>query len=537
MPARWVVVCAMAAILLGVVFRYSNAVHKIYYQDEAVTSVRVAGYTLAEYNELFDRSPRRFGEIQRLLRPAPGRGVADAVRSLAAEDPQHPPAFYALESFWTRIVGSAPLPARLLPVVLSLAALPLMYWLSLELFGSRTVGWVATALLAVSPFFVLYAYQAREYGLLAAAILLSSVLFLRAERLGGWTRWIWYALSAAFGMYTYLLFAFVIAAHAVAAIVTAYRSPRTLLPFFASATGGVLLATPWLRIVLLNRGAAGEDLSWATSAYPLPFMVAKWAFFAGATFFDLEYVSGRLAIVTLIVLVVIIAAIVHLARSKNRTAAVFLAALAGTTFLGLAVPDLALHHRFSTIARYLTPTWLALVLAVAAFVGTRSRSWMAQATFLFLLAAACASNLVSSRSDSWWENNGNKGSPELAAQLEAHPGLLVVSSADAAPLLDLAPLVTSRARWLGYRSGATPPSSALTGEGQAYLLSPSDALRTRLGRDPRIALRLVYDSHDFSTNLTRFRSATTGQRAGTNDWGEIVLWAVDKRAVSAVLSP
>jgi len=84
-----------------------------------------------------------------------------------------------------RAFGSTPLWTRLLAVGLSLTALPLMYALAFELFASRSVSLIATALLAVSPFFILYAYQAREYGLLSSAILLSSVLFLRAVRLGG----------------------------------------------------------------------------------------------------------------------------------------------------------------------------------------------------------------------------------------------------------------------------------------------------------------------------------------------------------------
>jgi len=530
------VALAITAILLGVAFRTLDATHKIYYQDEAITSVRVAGYTLAEYDRQFDGTPHRFADVQRLLRPAPRRGVSATVHSLAIEDPQHPPAFYVLESLWTRAVGSTPLPARLLPILLSLVALPLTYALAVELFGSPSVGWLAAALLAVSPYFVLYAYQAREYGLLTVAIALSSLLFLRARRLGGLARWAWYALSVAFGMYTYLLFAFVVVAHAIAAVAGSYRRPASLAAFSISVSCAILLFAPWLHVVLLNRAAAGGDLGWATSEYPLKFMVAKWGFFAGATFFDLEYVASRLTLVTLVVLAIVIAASVDVVRTQRGATVVFLAALAGATFFGLAIPDLLLHYRFSTIARYLTPTWLALVLIVAASIGQRRQSRVAKATIAFLLAAAVASNAVSSHMSSWWENNGNKASPELAAQLRAHPGLLVVSSADAAPLLDLAPLVAPDATWLGYRSGGSPPHSALTAAGRVYLLSPPDELRERLTHDPALTLRLVYDSHDFATNLTRFRSATRGQRAGTNDWGEVVLWSVEKRFASERVS-
>ncbi|MBC5799321.1 MAG: glycosyltransferase family 39 protein [Candidatus Eremiobacteraeota bacterium] len=518
--------------MLGIGFRYSNALHKIYYQDEAVTSLRLAGFTLHDYDQLFNRRPHTFGEIHRLVRPAPGRGVVDTVRSLASEDPQHPPAFYALAAVWVRAFGSTPLWTRLLAVGLSLTALPLMYALAFELFASRSVSLIATALLAVSPFFILYAYQAREYGLLSSAILLSSVLFLRAVRLGGARRWCWYALSLAFGMYTYLLFGLVIAAHAIAVIERARRNPRLLATFAAATCTGLMLAVPWLWIFLRNRSVANEDVSWATSAYPLPFMLAKWGFYATATFFDLEYAFARFAIFAALVAVIIVIASVHLVRRENSGAAIFVVSMGGLAFLALALPDMLLHHRFSTIARYLVPTWLAIVLTVAAFLGHWKRKQLAVATFALLLAGGVLSDAVSARSTSWWENNGNKAVPRVAAQLRKHPGLLLVSTQDEAPLLDLAPLVAADAKWLGYRAGTMPPPSSLTGEGRIYLLSPSTWLHGRLQADRNLRLRLVYDSHDFSTNLTRFRAASTGASAGTNDWGEMVLWTIEPRAPS-----
>lgn len=520
------------AILLGIDFRYSNAVYKVYYQDEAVTSLRVAGFTLHDFDELFDRKPHTFGEVQRLLRPAPERGVADTIRSLALEDPQHPPAFYALEALWVRSAGVSPFWTRLLAVALSLAALPLMYALGLELFGSRTVGLIATALLAVSPFFVLYAYQAREYGLLTSAILLSSVLFLRAARLGGGRRWGWYALSVAFGMYTYLLFVLVIVAHAVAAVApftVGRRRPRSLAAFAAASFTGLLLCAPWLWVVLRNRSVANADVSWATSAYPLRFMIAKWAFYAAATFFDLEYSSARFTFVAVIVLAIVVAAAVALVRGNKGAAAIFVIALGASAFLALAVPDLVLHHRFSTIARYLMPTWIAIVLAVAALLGLSRRTRIAGGAFALLLAGGIVSDAVSARSTSWWENNGNKAVPRIAAELREHPGTLLVSTQDEAPLLDLAPLVPAEARWLGYQSGTMPPRWAVTEARHTYLLSPAPWLQARLASERDVRIRLGYDSHDFSTNLTRFRAAATGENAGANDWGEMILWTIEPR--------
>ncbi len=74
-----------------------------------------------------------------------------------------------------------------------------MYWLCQELFHDSSTRWVAVGLMAVSPFHVLYAQEAREYSLHTALILVSSTLLLRSLRLATWQSWAWYALSLVIG--------------------------------------------------------------------------------------------------------------------------------------------------------------------------------------------------------------------------------------------------------------------------------------------------------------------------------------------------
>ena len=67
----------------------------------------------------------------------------------------------------------------MLPVLISLISLPLMYGLGMELFGQRSVAWLATALLALSPVDILFAQTARQYSLLTLSVIGSSWLLLR----------------------------------------------------------------------------------------------------------------------------------------------------------------------------------------------------------------------------------------------------------------------------------------------------------------------------------------------------------------------
>jgi len=523
---RWIVVVALVAILAGVACRFSDATHKVYYQDEAVTSVRAAGYELDDIGRLFDGHPHRYGDVARFVVPDPERSIAATVTSLVHEDPQHPPVFYMMEAAWSHIAGAGSLAMRSLAIALSLLALPLVFALARELFGSRATAWIATALFAVSPFFVLYAYQAREYGLFATTVALASVLFLRARRLGGLGRWAAYGAAVALGCYTYLFFAFALIAHGIVAVADLRDRPRAFGAFLISALAGVAAFLPWLRVFVDHRATAAADVDWATSAYPLGYIAAKWAFFTAATFFDLEYLDSRFAVVALAVLVLEAVALVELIRRGPARSALFVVALGATAFVALAVPDLVLHHRFSTISRYLVTTWMALVLAVAAWFGSRPRSRATRFGFPALLCAAVAASATSSVAASWWENNGSRAVPAAARYLDAHPGTVVVSFADEFPLLDLALMTPPAGRWIGYMPGHTPPLERSTGT--TYLLSPTPELRARLASEGRRLLTLAYDLHDFNTNLSRFRSGVSGQHAGNNDWGDIVLWRVNR---------
>jgi len=537
-PATAVLVLTLLALAVGIWARFSNVTHKIYYQDEAVTSVRTAGYRLADVYTLFDGRVHPFGDLQRLLRPAPGRGVRATVASLAREDPQHPPLYYALQAAWMRAIGSDPVRMRVLPVLLSLLALPLGFLCARELFASRTSALVMTALLAVSPFQVLYSYQTREYGLLTATILAASLALLVALRRADSARsWIAYALAVTVGLYTYLLFAYVVVAHvAYVLLLERFRFSRSVRRFALASAAGVLLAAPWFAIAYAHRATMSADLDWAQSSYPLAFMVSKWAFFSSATFFDLAYANVRFAPLGLAVVLFALYAVIRTVRQASPRVALFVLTLVATTAVFLVAQDLAFHERFSTIARYLTPTWLGLDFAVAytvggALDGARSartqRAWLA--TFLAFVALGASSDAINSRASSWWENSGNRPLPAMAAVLGRTPQALVVVQNEYAPVLSLAFLVNGELRLQGFIGRRLPPIDS-SGAGPIYLFSPTGDLRERLLREQHLVARRVYDSRDEALAVRQFRSAVaSSKKTPVGAWGEGSLWIATSR--------
>jgi mannosyltransferase len=78
---------------------------------------------------------------------------------------QHPPLYYTLLNVWMRL-GDDASTIRLLSAVLSTLTIPVIFLLGRRLAGLR-VGLLAALLLAVSPFHVRFAQEARMYALLA----------------------------------------------------------------------------------------------------------------------------------------------------------------------------------------------------------------------------------------------------------------------------------------------------------------------------------------------------------------------------------
>ena len=103
----------IALLLLGIFFRFVNLDRKLFWYDETVTAVRNAGYTRSEIVEqLFDGREIGVEDLQKYLHTNSQKGLLDTMHSLALEDPQHPPLYYAIARFWAKWFGNSAAVAR-----------------------------------------------------------------------------------------------------------------------------------------------------------------------------------------------------------------------------------------------------------------------------------------------------------------------------------------------------------------------------------------------------------------------------------------
>ncbi|MEX1217463.1 MAG: glycosyltransferase family 39 protein [Acidimicrobiales bacterium] len=87
----------------------------------------------------------------------------------------HPPLFYFLLHGWIDLFGTSDIAVRGLPAFFGVLTLPLIWFLGRRK-GGPTLGWVAVAVVSVSPFAVRYSNEARMYSLVILLVVIGWLL-------------------------------------------------------------------------------------------------------------------------------------------------------------------------------------------------------------------------------------------------------------------------------------------------------------------------------------------------------------------------
>jgi len=125
------------------------------------------------------------------------------VTAAAAHD-VHPPLYYVLLHCWILAFGESDVAIRLLSAIFGIFAIPMVYLVGRTIF-SEEVGLIAALILAVSPFNVYYAQEARMYSLLVLLTLLSMYFFILLMRgTKQKTLYIGYVIATIFLLYTHV---------------------------------------------------------------------------------------------------------------------------------------------------------------------------------------------------------------------------------------------------------------------------------------------------------------------------------------------
>jgi uncharacterized membrane protein len=370
---------AMVLVLLGILFRVNNLDLKFYWRDEALTSMQVAGYSQAEFNkEAFNSEITTPLKLQRYQQISSDRGWPNIIKVLSEETPEHPPLYFLALRIWANFFGSSVVAYRSLSVAIGLLVLPAIYWLCLELFRSPRVGHFAVAIAAISPFFIAYAQEAREYSLWMLAIALSSQALLRAMRLNTWRSWGIYAIALVFSLYTYLFSIFVVIAHGVYVFaIEKFRFNRTFIAYISASAVAILALLPWIVTFIIHLPAFRRSMAWSFDSHHSPLeLIRAWIVLPRFLFFDVDLPRigffSTYYFFASISSIFAIYAVYFVVRRSRPEVWLFILTLSITPFLFLALPDLIIGGSRSVNARYLVPSFLGIELSVAYMFSTQT---------------------------------------------------------------------------------------------------------------------------------------------------------------------
>ncbi|MEQ9552782.1 MAG: glycosyltransferase family 39 protein [Coleofasciculus sp. G3-WIS-01] len=515
MPPAGVRFLIIVLLIIGVFFRFYNIDKKVYWHDESFTSMRISGYSKPELKErLFDGRIITVEDIQKYQRPNPEKNLTDTIKVLTQYS-EHTPLYYLIARFWAQVFGSSVAVMRSLPALISLLAFPCMYWLCRELFGSSLTGWMAMSLIAISPFFVLYAQEAREYSLWAVAVLLSGAALLRALRINTKLGWGIYAATLTIGLYSHLLFGLSAIGHGIYVLITKnYRTSKTIIAYLLASLAAVLTFLPWAVVIFIDLTRFQRWTSSTTSRNSLGELVTLikwWLRNLNNVFFDLHQsiepfdpIHYDDPFLIPLVLILVGYSIYFLCRHTSSKVWLFILTWMGMTALPLVLLDLVLGGLRSTAMRYLIPIYLAIQIAVAYLLATkitaisirnqRQRFW--KLVTIGLVSGGLLSCAISSSAEVWWTKFVDYYNPPVAHIInQANYPLVVSDTTIPGSILSLSHLLSPDVRF----QLVTQASMLEISEdfNQVFLFDASTALREKIERELGGQFEVAFQGYKF----------------------------------------
>ncbi len=155
---------------------------------------------------------------------------------------QHPPFYFLLMHVWIGIAGAGEAAIRFPSACFSLCSVLLVYGIVRRV-STDAVSLLSAFLVAISPFQIMAAQEARMYPLLGALGLASTAALLAGVERGGVIRWAAYVVAAAVMVYTHYFGMLVLLAQGVW---VGWCERRHLGTWMAGIAIVVALYTPWV---------------------------------------------------------------------------------------------------------------------------------------------------------------------------------------------------------------------------------------------------------------------------------------------------
>ena len=374
----------IAAILWGCLLRFYALGEKVYWEDETFTSLRLSGHSEEELIETaFQGDVVYPADLLQFQIISVNTGLGDTVSSLVNDT--HPPGYFVLLRLWVDWFGRSITSLRSLSAVVSLLLLPGIFGLAWMLFEAspqrRAIAELSTALVAVSPYQIALANEARMYSLLPVVTTVAGLCLLWAVRAASsrraWQRWGGYALASVASLYVHWLAVPILAGyglytklqHRVSHSLHWARAQQQYLLTTALTIGAI---APWVLFVGKQINNVYYQTKWTGDAVGFwgheESLGQLWLQHGLLLFFDgdifsqflwLKWIGGGCAIAF------ILGVLLYLIRHTTLPVWSFLLISSGIIYTPLAIADILLGGRRSGVFRYLSPSLGAIEISVA----------------------------------------------------------------------------------------------------------------------------------------------------------------------------
>lgn len=487
---------------LGVLFRGINLDQKVFWVDEVATVVRAAGYTRSEViAQLADGRPHTPAALLSYQQLAANRTLADTIHALA-RSPEHAPLYFLLSRFWMQIWGSSVTAVRSLSVLSSLLTLPCVYWFCQVLFGSVHVSRVAVLLMAVSPFFVAYAQEARPYSLWMLTVVVCSGTLLQAIRLQTTRSWAVYTLALTVSLYTSLLSALLAVGQGIYLVQVSQSA--SLRRFLGSAGVAAMAFLPWVWVIGQHWDTLGANTTWMRTALNPLVMLAIWLYSFAVLFFDVPVVAqGWVAVAQAGIAASVLAMVgcaIYWLRKRPDQLGFLLIALCLPIPTALILLDLIFQGQASATTRYLMPSQFGVLIATAGFLAlplarpvSQQFKQVRQILLTFLILLSLVSGLGNLNRSPDYQKDRNRANPAIAAIInQSTQPILLAEPEQTIDLLSLSHSLNPAVQIQILPADRLVTLATTFEPCQRFLFNPSASLRSALQQQPNLTIQERY---------------------------------------------
>ncbi|MGJ5672102.1 MAG: glycosyltransferase family 39 protein [Nostochopsis sp.] len=231
---RWFQPCLLLVwLFIGVGLRLTNLTAKPPWTDEFSTLVFSLGNSFLPVPL---NQPIAIDVLLQPLQPQAGTTIQDVLTHLFRES-NHPPLYFVLTHLWVKLfptqAGLVSLwGARSLAAIFGAISIPAIYGLSWLAFRSRLVSHLAAAIMAISPYGIFLAQEARHYTLAIlwviaslACLVITTHHIQKRNQLPLWLVFAWIGINA-LGVATHYFFALTLVSEALVLIFLAWEQWR-----------------------------------------------------------------------------------------------------------------------------------------------------------------------------------------------------------------------------------------------------------------------------------------------------------------------